>query len=680
MSDPTLGLPPIHEDYRTNEKRQEMVVGRLTQQFTHYAQQRANHVEKLWELAEQIYLGEDNSSINPYSAQYEIKEVFRQLESEKALAIGQLFGNELWFEYKPRVAGQEEQANIATQMVHYQLKSMGGDEALFKWVQECFKWGTTYLQYGWSQFRRQRKKITKIVLDDGRPAWKRDDEEVVHGGPYLEWLNPWKVYHHPDVDKISDSPWVFVREMVSGEYLKTQTREGFFDEEKVKKALAEGAAISGDFLTSSADRHIWDANDEELLGDKEFELTTAWSNGGWVYSLINGRHLAQAQRQNYSMIPMFNLRNYPQADLGYGISEAVLLAAEQMLLRDICSMWVDTVHYRLNPMFVVKEYLRNQWEQVRFVPGETLYAERPNEDIQKLDVSAETFQLQQAAEYVRRGMTLATGMTDEVTGLGSSHRTASGLMRLQDAASARGALRIAQWEPTFREVYGGLYTVNSLFLDEEIALRVYGVDGSQVFNRFGPENFSGDIDVEVNLPRTMQPPAERQRTMLLFYQQALQRPDLWNLGLLQEELARAFQFRFPRRLITSPARSQEDALWENQDFMATGFIADPAANDNHQGHLQIHGMLSLAPEFAQRSPVEITSFKRHLARHQAFLQMQMAQGGGMAPAAGMPALTGDGASMAQRMESSGIAEGSTGPGQMGGEVQGELTGEGALSQ
>jgi len=674
MADTTGFQDPISEEYRKPERTTRLVT-KLRDIFGAYADARQKHVEGMWDISEKLYLGQDTETSNwPYAANYKINEIFRQCESQKAIASGALFGQPKWFEYEPRTAGQVSQANVATRVVHHQVQTLGHDKELFKWVHEVFKYGTTYLQYGWSNFKRNRLKITKVTdAERGTDRYTREVEEQWHGGPFLEYVNPWKVYHADDVDDIKDSPWVIIREPVSAEYLITQVTEGHFDEDEVKKVLRNANALAPDF-----DDHLRSAVDADIVGDPRFELRTHWSNGGWVYTTVAEDFVVQARRHPFGTVPLWNMRNYQQAGFAYGISEPWLLYYAQLLLRDICSMWVDSIHYRLQPMFIVKEYLRNQWEQTGFRPGATIFAERPGEDVSPISTTSGGFELQNSAEWVRRGMMLETAMTDEVTGQGSRHRTATGLARLQEAASARAELKISQWEPLFREVYGTLYSLNSHYLDHKVALKVYGTDGAEAFDHWGPENFEGDVGVKVQLPRMMTPPAERQRTLLLLYQQVLQRPDLWNVEAIQEELARAFEFIEPRRLIASPARTQEDALYENSDWLATGFIAEPLPQDNHALHLKAHAYLGLIPESQERTEAELQQLKRHLERHKMFLSQMQAASGGAPPAGIGETPVADTTSRETRGEATGRAEAAMGPGQMGGEQQGALTNAGIL--
>ena len=680
ITDTTGYQDPIAKEYR-NELRMGRLVTKLKDVFRGYADAREQHIETMWDLSEKIYLGKDDEISNwPYAANYKINEVFRQVESQKAIASGMLFGQPKWFEFTPRVGGQENQANTATRIVHHQLKTLGLDRELFKWIHEIFKYGTGYLQYGWASLKRSKRKFTKVLDEDLKPgtvAYQKQFEELSHGGPFLEWVNPWKVYHADNVDDIADSPWTIIREPVSAEYLITQAIEGHFDENQVRLCLKNSNTLSNDF---SSDNHLSSIVDADIVGNPEFELRTHYSNGGWCYTTVGEDMVVQARRNPFGVVPMFSIRNYQQAECAYGISEPWLLYYEQMLLRDVCSMWVDSIHYRLQPMFVVRESLRNQWEQTGFRPGATVFTDRPTEDVHPLPTTAGGFELQNSAEWVRKNMALETAMTDEVTGQGSRHRTAMGLMRLQEAAGARTELKIAQWEPIIREVYGTLYQLNAHYLNHQIALRVYGTDGAEAFGHYGPENFSGDVDVEVQLPRTMTPPAERQQKLLLFYQQVLQRPDLWNVEAIQEEMARAFEFVEPRRLIASPARNQEDALYENADFLATGFITPPLPQDNHQLHLKTHAVVTLVPQFGEKTPEEMNSFKRHIMRHQQFLAQLQAAGGmtGGAPPAGIgQEPVADTTSGAVRSEVTNRTEAAIGPGQMGAEQQGVLSAAGA---
>lgn len=628
IKDPTGGQDPIVKEASKNPATTVEYILRI---FNKYRQERLRTVEMSWEISDRLYKGEFRDNFWPYSTVYEIREVYRQVEAMKALTFQGFFGQPKRFEYKTLHAGGEDAANIATHIVERQLRVLGNEDEIYKWHNEPYVKGIAYLQYGWARYKRLKHKNTNMHQSE-KDLGKRDVEEAMNEGPFLEWQDCWKVYTNPWVDDIQDSPFVFIREIVSGEYLRTMVNEGRFDKKAVMKALDKGGTANS---YAPEDNRVWLASDPGIFGDdKEFKLLTAWTNTGWTYAVVEDEFFVMAQRNPFDRVPILNLRNNPEPGLHYGTSEPTILAAEQMLLRDVASMWVDSIHYKLQPMWVIKEYLKNQWENTGFRPGATNYVTNM-EDIKPLAGGPDTlFNLENAMNLIRMSMQRTTGMTDEVTGEGSRHRTASGMQMLQQAASARTEMKLMQWAPIMSKLYGKAYELNAAYMSKDVAARVEGLDGKLQIGRYDSGNFSPEVDVEVILPRNMMPPEAQQSKAILLYNSTKMDP-LVNKEPVILELARAFQLTNPKRLLANRMTSQRDAVYENQDFQTTGFIQDPVATEDHVMHYQIHYAYKHTPEFLALPPETQVLMHMHCSIHEAYLKaMQQMPGAPAQPMGG----------------------------------------------
>lgn len=618
FKDPTGGLLPFHEDLQSEKERKEVVDG-LKEIFEKYRGARSTVVERIWERAEAIYEGDALVNPHPYQSFYDIREVYSQVESMKAKSADLFFGLRKRFDLHTQHDGGEDSANIATHIIVKQNKMLGWEEELLSWHDQAFITATSYLEYGWAQFRRVHTKITR--MDENTPTWKREVEEIPHGGPYFEHLDCWSVFTNPWVPKLENSPFVFKVETVSSEYLLTMVAEGKFDAKAVNKALKLGGDV--DPSKDKRTRKWLPQQTETLMGeDNCFELVTCWTTTGWEYVYVGGETLVRGNYNVFGRVPILTLKDNPRHGMAYGVPIATILEPEQLLLNDIASLWVDSIHYRLQPMFVVAEAMRNQWDALQFMPGATFYAERPKEDVQALPTTAQGFELSNSMEFVRRGMQRTSGQTDEVLGQGSRHRTATGLHALQEAAAVRDKYRAIRWQSVIGKVYETAYALNAAFLDEEVSARVEGLDGKMLSGRYGAEHFSPEVDVEVLLPTTMEPPEVRQTRSVTMYT-ALSKDPLVNREYLLQEVARAHEIS-PRRLIVSRPRSQSDAIYENQDFLSSGFMADPTAGDDHAIHYQIHEMMKQTVQF-QKLPPEVQAVAiRHCQIHERYLQEMQA--------------------------------------------------------
>jgi len=687
--EPTLGASPTEQEPKDiTVKQSEKVLTKLITGLGNYSTARKEQ-EQHWRESQEIYDGSDGQDSQwPYSSRYEIPEAFRQTEGQKALIVNAFFSQPKWFEFDARHHGHEEDANVAAHICRWQIKHFDLEDEIMTWPSEVVHYGVSYCTYGWSQFKRLRFKFSQDGRNDEfNKTWERETIEEIHGAPFVEYLSPWKVFHHPLVDRVAQSPVVFIVEHVSGDYLLSQMRHGFFDPKCVKRAIDKRNNIPQDLSPE-----LWEKSDGELLGDPEFELITAYTNGGRVYSIINREEIVQAQENAYGETPVLSLRNYQAPGNAYGISEPKQLQTEQALIRDLSSMAVDSIFFKLQPMWLYSSELSRYFgdQDFAFKPGMAMQADNPAGALVPTTTTNEAAAIFAHAETVRGHAQLKTNYTDIVSGSGPQGvRTAFQHERLQTAASARLETRIIMWEPRIRKLYEALHRLNAQFLNERIALRIDGMQGGSAYGRykdgniayqeqalsqgeviegFGPESFEPEIDVEVVLPRTMGTPMERQQRLLTLWGAISQDPR-WAHEIVMEEMGRAFEFKSPKRLIVRPGYEKTSALKENADFFAYGAIPDVLQTEDHQSHLEAHAYVPQMKQFAMLNETSQAKFLMHVEAHAKYLQqiqgMSMQQGGS-------PEQNGDTASPEVRESSAGLAEASSGPGEQGAMQQGAI--------
>lgn len=624
LKDPTAGQAPILDEVWDAEGGDLEPLGeRLQSLFVQFESARSAVAEGGWELSEKLYDGLVDGPSFPYGALYEIREVFRQVEASRAMMAVSLFGQRRRFKYLPLQPEVEDVSNKATAAVRQQLKEFKLNSQLIRWVKMPAKVGISYLYEGWAGYKRIKRKLSQLHSVEGK-TFERLCEEVKHGGPWIEWLDHWKVFAWPWIEQIENQRCVFVRELVDGEYLRTMVRENEFDRDQVEKALESEAngVDKGDFH-----RGEWESNNFAETGDKEYELITCWTSTGWVYAMV-GTTVVQGKRNGFERIPIRALKYYAREGEHYGQSEPQILAAEQILLRDAASMWVDSIHYKLQPMWVASNTMRQSFKNTTFRPGGVIWVDgKPDEMIKPLPTTQDTFQLGQVLETIRRYMQNDTSLTDEVTGLGSRHRTATGLQALQQAASLRHKLKLIEWTEDIEQVYLDIYEMNRMFLNEDVFARVESVNGEVMPGSYGPEIFMPEVEVELNIPDSMEAPGVRQQRIIPFLQMAQRDPRL-NFPYLVEQAGLAFEFPNPKKLLIDPARSKSDTLQDIADFVKYGILPDPMPTDNHQERLQIYAMFSQTPTYAGLDDMMKEKFERHVRIHEDYMAQMASISGG----------------------------------------------------
>lgn len=616
---------PLAKECQSEEARKQ-VAENIKQVFLAYKGWREQEVDFIWDGMERAYKGLKPRNPGPYKYNYVIREIFRQVETLKPQLAKQFFNSDQLFRFEPRHAGFESQAAAATSICHDQIRRYNMVSELRSFgIDSPLLYGVGYLTYGWRRYKHVLRKIKPMHDLNKKKWWKRETEEVDQACPYLEALHPRDVYVHPNAEDPRYSPAVFVRRVVSLDDLKTLVREGWLDAKCVEK-VGENQDGSLAYMSLEEKHRNYDRKlDRTPDGEDPQEMLICWTNDGWEYVLINRQFLVRGQRLEDGVIPILAQRNYPQMGEHYGIPEPFVILDDQRILNDMMSMFVDSYHITCNPMFKVKRGdAEKAWKMTTFRPGGHVVVNDIN-DIVPFDAKPTDMNLAQNAQFILRNMKLSTGVTDELAGAGSQAKTATGLVRLQDAAGARMEDKVARLIPGYREAYKILYNLNANNLDEEVAARLEGDDGVRAFRRYGPEVFSPDVDVEVVLSNMMESSPELMNKWQSMFQMMNGNPMVEQTALI-ERVFRAMGEKKPKMFLSNPVNAQGDALEENGQWKNVGVLPDPKPSDNHQVHLQIHQMQAASSEAATKDPMWVQELQRHIALHQAYLaQMQQSQ-------------------------------------------------------
>lgn len=613
---PEMPEPAIADEVRSESLLDDMRE-RLCDTFSTYRDWRSTNMEPLWNATYEAYHGMPPADNYPYGSFYCIREIFRQVEALKPMLSARMMPTPKLFRYQPVRAGQDfdNRADAATQLVHYQIERYRQRSELQRWLDNVGVWGTSYLMVGWKEYQRRPWKLAKLSTRDypHKTAWERKTEEIPEAGPHMRWLDHWSVYTDWRADRFEDAPITYVYDAVTAEYVKTLVREGELDAKAVKEALDDAPMRT---------EHAWGPDQLRSKGefddgpnkDGMYPLVTCYTNDGWVATLLNDK-VVRCQRNHLGWLPIIELRDYPQPGEHYGLGEPGIMLWEQQLLNDAASMWVDSVHFGLNPMMVARKDQEKNINLLSYKPGGILYVDGdPKEAIQPLQVNNTTFQLDGAMNAIRTNMQLVSGMTDAALGE-SKHRTATGIVRLQDAAQARIDHKITWMLPQFKMLYSRLYELNARFMDGESIIRVQGENGKEWKDLVvGPQHFEPEADVVIELPAEQLNPAEERMKYIQLWQLIAQDPR-FKVEAVQERLLRAFDIPQPEKAIARPAYAQKDAMREQMEWAASGITPEPSPHDDHQTHLMIHQMFMQTDDFRAAPPQWQQLFMNHLTWH-----------------------------------------------------------------
>lgn len=617
--------PPIDKKIGGKQKRDELVA-KLVRVFGKYKKARARDYEPVWNLIHEAYNGVPPIDSAPYQTVYVDREPFRQVEALKPLISDIITPDDReWFRYEAQSEPGEMQAAAATEIMRHRMDVFRLDREIHKWRDACVQWGTSFLRYGWCSYVKESRKIS--LFHGKGDAWDKESVEVARSGPFLEQLPIWCVYADPMVEDPRSSPFVFVEKIVSASYLKTQIREGNYDADTIKRAIKEGQLGK---RSPKEDAAFWnehgnkdvDAILDELDGDAECKEQICYTNNGWVYVMLDEKHLVHAGRGEFRQAPILTLKTYPAEGQLYGTAVIETILGAYRHLIDIDSLAMDNIRFSNMPVIKVRKSEANNLRRFTFAPAALMEMD----DItgaEPLVIPSHAGDLQGAREALKFDMQLASGATKDVTGIGASHSTAIGLTKLQQAGMARIEHMVRLMMPAFSELYDVLYQVHQAYLDEDVSLKIPDEDGQRKWQSFAPEVFSSNVDVRIEIAPTMVSRETIQQQFNLLWPMMSQDPRIDMKPLFIKGM-RAFGMKTPDKLWVNTVTTQNDVAEEIRQHRATGLMNPARPNDDHALWLQLLSPYIQSPEFQQMSMV---SQAFAIGRQQQHLQYLQKMGG-----------------------------------------------------
>lgn len=618
----------LYDDDRKTE-----VVKRIYSTFEQYRDcDERQEMEWKWRMVHDHYFGlrQTNSIF-----EYQIREVYRQVQTTIAQVSEVLLGGDEIFNFKARQPGFDDDAEGATAIVMDMLERFGGLQEIEACLQNSIIYGMGYTLEGWRSFRKTQYKAQSMHGDGFETMWERKTNEVIENAATLESIPPWCVYSHPAVPDIRNSPMAFLYRGGSAGDLKTLIREGYIDAQATKEAIENGGSTPNVNRQSSPVRH-W--NDTQFLDTDEntHEILYCWDFSGWHYIILDGKWIVRAMPiEGDGQYPLRGWPNDQHAETHWGQPDPLLILEEQKLLNEITSLYVKSIWLAL-PRFKIKQNVRQRYDDQTLKPGGRLVVD-DMEDIHMIETNAAVPQMQEVCNWILSNMQAASGSSKEIAGTGSDQKTATGLVRLQNAASKRFQHKIRLMVPVLKGAMRGLYDLCARYCEEEYSFKIAGEEGGAVWKHYDPKVFSPNIDVQVEVGTGAGPEQATQlmeALKLAAGNPLIQAQELWS------EFFKALGLKRVKRFFANTIQTQGDITKQFEMLMTTGIIEDAKPSDNHQMCLTILGAL-LTQYGPMMPPDAMMRGQERLQQHQAYLQAMMAQmgaqvGGPSQPGSGPP--------------------------------------------
>ena len=578
--------------------------------------------EEVWRGVYLSYMGYKHAGV-----EYSIRETWRQQETLESQLIEQILGTDPLFSYRPHADGGEAKAAAASRLVLYQLKNCDRGRSLDagrQFISNSSKYGNGYMTTGWARYKHVNYKVMKThAQEETKTIWKRKSEDKPVSCPYVTNIDPWDIYTHPYIEDVQECPVVFWRLKVSAGYLKTRVREGFLDADVTEEAVNADAASIGLLDEKHPDQRSIDTMSEMSPdGTNAHELLIAWQNDGWEYAIIDRKWIARGKRLWRGEMPLESSRNNPQPGEHFGIPDPLIIMDEQRLVNDLATQWVKGLRYTTYPMVTVKRGMKKDWQNAVFRVGGCIEVDNPT-DINPLTMNTAIQNMPSNIGFIMGNMQSTSGITPELSGTGSSAKTATAHVRLQDAAGQRIKHKVRLLSVCFSNLYKTLYQLNQAFNDEEQVLRLVGPDGKFIPYTYSPSDFDQYCDVDIELGNVGETSMEKVAKWMQLLGGFAPYGTL-NVQMIQDRVLRAMGEQRPQQFRAQPLDGKDDQMWELGQLPMGQCMPEVKATDNHQQHLQVLQMFAMTPMFQQLAEPAKLAFQSHMMMHQSLLMQQQA--------------------------------------------------------
>lgn len=584
---------------------------------------RRSRQEEIWIAVYKAYMGYKHPGVD-----YSIRETWREQETLEANLHDQILGTDPRFKLIPHGEGAESEAKAAAagRLINFQIDNCDrgrGVDALRQHISNSSKYGNGITYMGWQTYREYPWKINKAHAQKGeKPVYEKASEEMPVECPIVEDIAPWDLYVNPYIEDVHAMPVVFWRQKVSVGYLKTRTRDGTLDKDVVEQACESDADTTVALLDNHPDQR---ANDEmtEMSpdGSGAHELLWCWTNDGWEYVIIDRKYLARGRHLQQKKMPIEVSRNNPQKGEFYGIPDPLITLDEQRIVNDLATQWLKGIRLTNYPMVTGDAQSKKSWQNALFQVGGFIEVPKGG-NIQPLQLNPAINGMTSNIGFIMQNMQASSGITPELSGTGSSAKTATAHVRLENAASMRIKYKVKLLSKTFKGIYKMLYQLNQANITEDQVLRLVGSDGKTIPEKYGPSEFDQYCDVDIELGNVGETSMEKVSKWMQFGQ-VFGPMGTCDLLMVQDRVLRSMGEQRPQQFRAQPLDGRDDQMWELGQLPMGGLMPDPRPQDNHQQHLQVCQMFMASPAFMQLSEVGKASFQAHMMKHQAFYMQQM---------------------------------------------------------
>ena len=354
------------------------------------------------------------------------------------------------------------------------------------------------LKYFYKNANEQDSMLVKLRLLDvyslvygtmfGLVPWRVNQGGYI--GPELNVLPIRDCFPQPSKRNVSDMDWFTVRNVVSIDWLKKQSKDVWLNIDVLEKDLkarkdeGDGKGQDNDGTKSFVEKHFYPST----YGDLAFpqvEIYTEYRKDKWITwtpQRVNAKtskpYILRMTEDPYvnDMLPIVAKHAFPLIDSPIGLGEFARGASLQMGINSLWNLYMEGVKYsifpplHINPDNVVPTSIK--WNQ-----GEFWFMNNPNQDVQPMNMNPQgintfqsTFGTLVAALETQAGTTSIRESAKSSSSLG---KTPEAIRFISDKESARDEWDRVMMEQTIDQIYSRWVPLTVKKLEKKVKMRLF---------------------------------------------------------------------------------------------------------------------------------------------------------------------------------------------------------------
>ena len=368
--------------------------------------------------------------------------------------------------------------------------------------------------------------------------WEYEDENNIDR-PNILPISPFDFYVDPFATSCKNAAYVFHRVYKTEDELKALMDKDIYDKIDLKELEKSGESDNDDMLKEIG---------KERERTDRYVLYEYFTTKRFI-TLIGNKIIRDRDNPfEHGQIPFVSIPNYPVPGEFWGISDVELLIDLADELNTKRRQRLDNVSFALNRMWEVLRSADINEDELVSRPGGVIHSNVPG-GVREIGVDNVTQNAYQEEETIKRDIQDIIGLYDSAVGKETAaNKTATGIIRLQQAANQRFEKSISLIQKRLKDVAKMMLQLCQQFMTEKIIKRIEEDDKID-FTVIKPSEIKGNFDfvVEITSSITQNTIAE-QETALKLYQMLSTNPMINQQGLL-EYLLEKFKIKEKKKLL-----------------------------------------------------------------------------------------------------------------------------------